>query len=411
MKLEFSNIGKFSKAEIEVNSITIVAGENDTGKSTIGKVLFAIFQSFYKIENKLREDKVVSVRKILNSGDLYTYYLENSSNNSFSSLVEDLSRKIVNQYTHMGREGIETIPELKEIFGENYEEILAEIILKLSVNREDHTNMIVTRAFKAEFNNRINNIYTNEKAQVFLKIKDKTLNLEINDNQVRIDFNNTLDLNTQVVYLEDAPQLAVSDMEYFSFISTRNVTKHHLDYLRDQLYSKKELDNIDEVIAKNNVDLVREYLDKVVDWSLISDNDSIEERDDTLPIDSMSSGIKSFYILKKAIEEGIFSRNRTIIIDEPEVHLHPEWQVLYAQILVVLQKELNLHILINTHSPYFLTAIRVYSENYGVENAKYYLSEKKQEFAKIEDVTNNVDRIYAKLSKPFEYLEQLKYEE
>ena len=38
MKLEFRNIGKISEAEIEANSITVIAGNNDTGKSTVGKL-------------------------------------------------------------------------------------------------------------------------------------------------------------------------------------------------------------------------------------------------------------------------------------------------------------------------------------------------------------------------------------
>ena len=50
MKLTFSNIGKIKNAEIEIASITVVAGYNNTGKSTIGKVLFSIFNGLYNIE-------------------------------------------------------------------------------------------------------------------------------------------------------------------------------------------------------------------------------------------------------------------------------------------------------------------------------------------------------------------------
>ena len=47
MQLQFKNIGKISEASIEVNGITVIAGENNTGKSTVGKVLFCIFNTFY----------------------------------------------------------------------------------------------------------------------------------------------------------------------------------------------------------------------------------------------------------------------------------------------------------------------------------------------------------------------------
>ena len=36
MHLSVKNIGKLSEADIDLNGITVIAGENDTGKSTIG---------------------------------------------------------------------------------------------------------------------------------------------------------------------------------------------------------------------------------------------------------------------------------------------------------------------------------------------------------------------------------------
>ena len=50
-------------------------------------------------------------------------------------------------------------------------------------------------------------------------------------------------------------------------------------------------------------------------------------------------------------------------LDEPEIHLHPAWQVIFAELIVLIQKEFNMHILLNTHSPYFLNAIEIYAEN------------------------------------------------
>ena len=46
MRLEIKNIGRIEEASIEMNGITVIAGENDTGKSTVGKVLYAPFFVF-----------------------------------------------------------------------------------------------------------------------------------------------------------------------------------------------------------------------------------------------------------------------------------------------------------------------------------------------------------------------------
>ena len=57
MKLSLKNIGKLKNAEIEINGITIIAGENDTGKSTISKSLYSISNAFYEIDKTMEEYK------------------------------------------------------------------------------------------------------------------------------------------------------------------------------------------------------------------------------------------------------------------------------------------------------------------------------------------------------------------
>ena len=49
MFLGIKNLGKIETADIEINAITVIAGGNNSGKSTVGKTLFCIFNSFYDI--------------------------------------------------------------------------------------------------------------------------------------------------------------------------------------------------------------------------------------------------------------------------------------------------------------------------------------------------------------------------
>lgn len=55
MRLELENVGKISSANIKLDGITVIAGENNTGKSTIGKMLFAYLVRFIELKNKLRK--------------------------------------------------------------------------------------------------------------------------------------------------------------------------------------------------------------------------------------------------------------------------------------------------------------------------------------------------------------------
>ena len=69
-------------------------------------------------------------------------------------------------------------------------------------------------------------------------------------------------------------------------------------------------------------------------------------------------------------------------------------------------KEFDVHILLNTHSPYFLRAIQVYSAKYEMaDKCRYYLSENSGNQAAITDVSGDIERIYARLSKPLQDLE------
>ena len=53
MKLFLKNIGKIAETTVEIKGISVIAGENNTGKSTVGKALFSVFNSFYKIQEQI----------------------------------------------------------------------------------------------------------------------------------------------------------------------------------------------------------------------------------------------------------------------------------------------------------------------------------------------------------------------
>ena len=95
-----------------------------------------------------------------------------------------------------------------------------------------------------------------------------------------------------------------------------------------------------------------------------------------------------------------------LILDEPEIHLHPEWQKKFAEIIVLIQKTFNMHILISSHSPYFINALDVYERKYGInEECRFYLTVSDGEANKVEDVTRNLEPIYKLLFEPMQALE------
>lgn len=62
MSIEIKKFGKIKEALIETNGLTVIAGHNDTGKSTIGKLLYSIIKSqisFPDLYDKLTNKKTL----------------------------------------------------------------------------------------------------------------------------------------------------------------------------------------------------------------------------------------------------------------------------------------------------------------------------------------------------------------
>ena len=67
MKLTLKNIGKIGTASVEINGITVIAGENNTGKSTVGKALYCLFTAFHNINDKIVEERSLSIYRAISA--------------------------------------------------------------------------------------------------------------------------------------------------------------------------------------------------------------------------------------------------------------------------------------------------------------------------------------------------------
>lgn len=77
---------------------------------------------------------------------------------------------------------------------------------------------------------------------------------------------------------------------------------------------------------------------------------------------NVASGIKAFGVMQILMETQAINENKILIWDEPENHLHPEWQIKIAQLFVEIAKA-GVPILISSHSPYFIQGVRYFTEN------------------------------------------------
>lgn len=75
-----------------------------------------------------------------------------------------------------------------------------------------------------------------------------------------------------------------------------------------------------------------------------------------------ATGLKSFSIIQMLFRDGLIDGKTLMILDEPESHLHPQWIIEYARLIVRMHKEIGVRFLIASHNPDMVNAIKSISE-------------------------------------------------
>lgn len=125
-----------------------------------------------------------------------------------------------------------------------------------------------------------------------------------------------------------------------------------------------------------------------------------------IPMDRVASGLKIFALLLELVLTGVIAEKSVLVLEEPESHLHPKWQIVLARVLIQLQKALDLRILITSHSPYLVSSIDVYSKNEEIiANNRYYFCESSPVGNQVKDVTDKIAVIYDSFAEPYQIIQ------
>ena len=190
MKIFLKNIGKLKSADVEIKGITIIAGENNTGKSTVGKSLYSIFNSFYNVDVQIRNEKIQSIENIL------ALIYRNATARLTSRVdFEEIAYSIINNANKFEKleqlkdEIWKSIMQYDEYFEKNAqiedaEELISHIYEILQITDEKFFKTVLDKNLEVEFNGQINNIFTKDEAEIKLQIKDEVIDITIRDDKV-----------------------------------------------------------------------------------------------------------------------------------------------------------------------------------------------------------------------------------
>ncbi len=323
MNLNLSNIGIVKHADIKVDGLTVIAGENDSGKSTVGKVLYALVKSTSK-----------------------SHFLSN--------------------------------------------------------------NLDVTEQYIKPFNEYIGSLFKNQIS--------RQGDIEFNYNNVKFDIKIENDRCADFTYSDD---FISNDLAYYgpilietpyiwsiltSLNTIRNLEAHDTQIDFELSPTLKDLYTYLMTKLKFNDDKIKLNIDSIINGKFEKDtlsNFVFKKDNKNIELQNTAMGIKYFGLLQVLSDNNYFFKNQILILDEPEVHLHPKWQLRLAELIVQLVKN-GVKIVVNSHSPYMIEALQRYSQKEQIAN-HFYLADD----GMIVEDADSLSKIFAKLSEPFDEFDKL----
>jgi energy-coupling factor transporter ATP-binding protein EcfA2 len=426
IRIEIQKYRAIQEADIAIDGITVVTGENGCGKSTLSKILYYIFKISSSYNILVSENLKERLDGILRFLEIAIRDVRNADRGLRNDLIKDLNNlnqildsqipsgdTLTNLLFQLDRINLLVNLDSREDNKIAYRRLafVANDLLGIKENSELNSRLPieklktkVTEIFESAFKllkSRNTFLLKNELEKVFhtneLPKKmdvweiDQTL-LSLKDNKLSIPYSiqNTIYIDTPMMlgeYSDDNP---------------------HWNDLNDMLLSNKYTSSNDYITDIISKDILKGDV-KFEDDILSSMSFSFSRSEDGRVFDLLdcATGIKSFSILQMLLKLGYINNKTLLVFDEPESNLHPQWIVEYARIIVLINKYIGAKFFIASHNPDFISAIRYISEKEGILNSvNFYLAEKQGFSYNYRDLDKKIDPIFESFNLALDRIEK-----
>lgn len=416
MNLTVSKFRAINKADIKLDGITVVAGENGCGKTTLSRLLYVTIKTsgnFDKIVRHNLNRRLQDIFRVLT--DLLQEFarIERTSDNSkgLDNFKDYSSRRVISKSLSVKYDDSDLSEYEDRIY--SYIDTLQEGI-NIHLSEKTISNPKLARQYQRARLQRIrqilqtllnnNNLADDDDDLCSLLGKLKTLIhavfvdtyhvLESRDNSVFISelykhFGD--DLKKQFNIIEfGAP---ITDWQHQKLLMTHWIQDCvYIDtpmaIMSDNYTDNDYWDDLISILKTPKLsfplDSQLNLINKIISGEVAYSADAIDDgfvykRNDgvVFNLNDCATGIKSFGILQILLNNGYLNKNTILIIDEPEAHLHPQWIVEYARIIVLLNKHLGVKFFIASHNPDMVSAIKYIAQKEKVaDSLNFYLAHK-----------------------------------
>jgi predicted ATP-dependent endonuclease of OLD family len=391
-------------SDIIINGITVVAGENGSGKSTISKLLYYLYKTAANYDFLIAQELQLNLNEIFRVLDIAHHEIYPISKDK--NIREDLRKELYNLSFRSGVKRLDTeqqdawlslikktsdlLQTEPDLFNDKKEikrngpriqrlrYILEDVLNKNKIPLPKDNSLgfeqlaILVQALFKEAKGKA----VSRPASLFIN----ALRSVFTDGQLPKLFE-VLEFDEEIISL-NKPSLSIPysvqkaiyiDTPMMLGVDTADI--EHWDDLNDLLNRPGKA---------NNLELSKTISNSIIHGD-ISLNDSQDfgsdfsyKREDGSVYNLLdcATGVKSFGILQLLLKNGSLTDKTLLIIDEPESHLHPQWIIEYAHLIVLLNKITGVKFFIASHNPDMVSAIKHIAEKEGIiSNLNFYLAE------------------------------------
>lgn len=419
-KFTIRDFHAIKEADIILDGITVLSGVNGCGKSTLSRWLYYIiegtenFNSFlfdeYKktVINKINRMQVVAfdlnrqlhdlsdkglIEKLIGLEGKITQFDSCTEGNikavtaiftNALSVLETILESVIHlglseskkdrifNYLNISPEDYSPI----EVIEEKYTQFINDLTVRLRKNIEDRPKDIFYKTIRNHFD-------LQDDMPGYIQLQEDGVDI-LEDSHVSTLFN-----LRNALYIDTPMAIETNSSDNIFWNALRKIM---LDDSHGRKYSDKEKKiklRIKDLLKGETIIEKDELFDKNK-LRFVSNDNKIN-----ISLKDTATGFKTFSYLQRLLENGLLCDESILMIDEPEAHLHPQWIVEYARLLVMLNKELGLKIMIASHNPDMITAIHDIANKEGVlDNTNFYVAQ--------QDSTNRHQYIFKDLQHGIE---------
>ena len=416
------------EANININGITVLAGENGCGKSTLSRWLYYVINVIAKFELIVYQDYINFILNTIKQWDFVgkdisrTSLSKTNSNNSQFAFIK-MAEEQLERLLHVNEFNSDNIEKAKIIFFKTFDIFLEQLktfldseVLSFRKNRvlnylnikktiTNDNNIVINNYKKSEeyhINLITNKIYTQIEKRTkdnlyrliyteYFEIDSHPKNLQFIEDDVELFDENHISYIynlTNAIYVDTPMSITSEDNknELWKKLKALIYEDSNNDISIDTKKIIKRVSNIigGEIKLENNL-----FSDEL---RYISSDKSID-----ITLDKAATGIKTFSYIQRLLQNGYLTNKTLLLIDEPEAHLHPQWIVDYARLLVHINKYLGTKIMIASHNPDMVAAIRSIAEKEDIlEETHFYIAQKEKNSAQYsyKDLGHNIEEIF-----------------